>query len=181
MKSFSLCLFTLMIGFHLFASGTVHSQSAGTQQRSDQLMIDLLKEVRLLRTDLRRLSASSYRAHTMIERLRVQQAQVNRLSQELNTVRDQLTAVRSKRSELKGSLPELQKRWENGLVPEAELTAIKTALTELDQREPELTLRESQLSTQLNLEREALEQINAKLDAFEQEMLSISAEADKKP
>lgn len=143
-------------------------------------MKDLLSEVRLLRQDLRRLSSTTYRANTMIERLRIQQSQVNRLTTELSNVRGQLASIKSGRIELKEKIKELQRRWDAGAIPESELNAAKSALAEMDQREPDLTVKESELAGQLVAERTNLEELNRRLDAIEQELLRITQDDDKR-
>ena len=65
------------------------------------------------------------------------------------------------------------------MIPESELLAAKASLADMDQREPNLTVRESELTGQLNLERGTLEELNKKLDSIEQDMLSITRDDDK--
>ena len=142
MKRFIWCLF-LGMTFLLTVSNTSFAQNSAKESPPDQVMKDLLSEVRLLRQDLRKLSGTTYRAHTMIERLRIQQSQVNRLTTELSNVRGQLASIKSGRLELNKQIKELQKRWDSGAIPESELIAAKRALADLDQREPDLTVKES--------------------------------------
>jgi archaellum component FlaC len=179
MKRFIGRLF-LAITFLLTVSNTSLAQNSAKESPPDQAMKELLSEVRLLRQDLRKLSSTTYRAHTMIERLRVQQSQVNRLMTELSNVRGQLASIKSGRLELKEQIKELQKRWDSGAIPETELIAAKGALADMDQREPDLTLKESELAGQLIIERTNLEAINKRLDDIEQELLSITQDDDKR-
>jgi len=179
MKRFIWCLF-LVITFLLTVSNTSLAQNSAKESPPDQVMKDLLSEVRLLRQDLRKLSGTTYRAHTMIERLRIQQSQVNRLMTELSNVRGQLASIKSGRLELKEQIKELQKRWDSGTIPESELIAAKRALADMDQREPDLTVKESELAGQLIIERTNLEAINKRLDDIEQELLSITQDDDKR-
>ena len=65
MKRFSCCLF-LAITFLLIVSNTGLAQNSANESPQDQVMRELLSEVRLLRQDLRKLSATTYRAHTMM-------------------------------------------------------------------------------------------------------------------
>jgi len=116
----------------------------------------------------------------MIERLRVQQSQVNRLMTELSTVRGELASIKSGRLELKEQIKELQKRWDAGTIPESELIVAKRTLADMDQREPDLTVKESELSGQLMIERANLDAINKRLDDIEQELLSITQDDDKR-
>ena len=139
----TLCLSLILGGFVLLNQLSASAQTnTPTSPRSDQAINDLLTEVRLLRQDLRRLSSTTYRANTMIERMRIQQGQVNRLTQELSNVQGELVSNKSRQIELKDRVATLQKKWDIGAMPESELTAAKAALDELNQREPQLTLRE---------------------------------------
>lgn len=179
MKRFIWCLF-LTITFLLTVSNTGLAQNSEKESPPDQVMKDLLSEVRLLRQDLRKLSSTTYRAHNMIERLRIQQSQVNRLAAELSNVRGQLASIKSGRLELKEQIKELQKRWDLGTIPESELITAKRALADMDQREPDLTVKESELVGQLIIERANLEALNKRLDDIEQELLSITQDDDKR-
>ena len=178
MKRFSLCLFLAMASL-LIVCKTGYAQN-GPTQAPDQAIKDLLTEVRLLRQDLRKLSSTTYRANTMIERLRIQQSQVNRLTTELSNVRGQLASIKTGRIELKEKIKDLQKRWDAGTIPESELIAAKNVLAEIDQREPDLTVKESELAGQLVIERSTLEELNRRLDAIEQELLTITQDDEKR-
>jgi len=173
MKRFICCLF-LAITFLFTVSKTGLAQNSANESPQDQVMRDLLSEVRLLRQDLRKLSTTTYRAHTMIERLRIQQSQVNRLMTELSNVRGQLASIKSGRLEMKEQIKDLQRRWDAGTIPEAELITAKSALADMDQREPDLTVKESELAGQLIIERTNLDALYKRLDDIEQELLSIT-------
>jgi archaellum component FlaC len=171
----------LAIAFLLTVSNTGLAQNSANESPQDQVMRELLSEVRLLRQDLRKLSTTTYRAQTMIERLRIQQSQVNRLTTELSNVRGQLASIKSGRLELKDQIKDLQRRWDSGTIPEAELIVAKRALADMDLREPDLTVKESELAAQLMIEHENLDALNKKLDDIEHELLSLTQDDDKRP
>ncbi len=154
------------------------SSNASTTQ--DPTIRDLLNEVKQLRIDIRRVAAGAYRAQTVVERFRLQQAQVNRLSLELSKLREQLSDTRSMRLVLKEKLSEATRRYESGIMPEAELAAIKTSLEQLNQHEPELAQRELQLSAELNQQQIVLEDLNKRLDELERDLATIGG-TDNKP
>ena len=178
MKRFNLSLLVGLACMLFLWEQPAYSQ---TSTASEQVMKDLLNEVRALRHDLRRMTATAYRAQTMIERLRVQQGQVNRLTQELNRVRIELVGLKSSRVEVKEKLADAEKKWEAGAVPHSEVTAIKATLADLDRREPELMIRESQLGAELTVEQGNLEALNKRLDAIEQELFTVTKTDDDKP
>jgi DNA repair exonuclease SbcCD ATPase subunit len=111
---------------------------------------ELLDEVRQLRMDLSRMSVNAYRAHMVIERLRLQQEQVNRLTLELSKVHTQISDLKYARAELKERIEALEKKWETGLIPDSEVKAAKAAMEELGQREQSLVEREPQLTAELS-------------------------------
>ena len=166
------------LGILLFSCGAGHAQ---TTDRTDQAISDLLKEVRLLRKDLRQITANAFRANSLIERLRLQQGQINRLTQELNTVRSQLREIKYSRNDLMSKLKDLEKNIDAGLTPPSETEPIKTTLAELDRREAELMTRESQLASELTVQQGVLEDLSNKLDNIERELLIVSSDNDERP
>ena len=170
----TLVLSLLLGSFLLLLTGTAYAQTNDNTRRSDQAMNDLLNEVRLLREDIRRLATSAYRAAALTERVKLQQDQVNRMNNDLIGVRADISAARSTRSQLKEKIAVTQQRVESGSASPNDLNSLKAMLADLDQREPELTLKESQLSTQLNNERANLEELYKKLDAIDVELQSQS-------
>jgi len=165
--------FTLRLLPGLVALMLIPTSSYGQAQSSDQSIKDLLKEVKLLREDVRRLTTSAYRAQAMLERLKLQQEQVNRLNHDWTAVRNELDAARSGRTRLKEKIAITQERVEAGVAPPGDLNGLKAMLSELDQREQELIVKETQLSGQLNLERTTLEELQKKFDAIDIELQSI--------
>jgi hypothetical protein len=180
MKKITLSLIFLFCVL-LLSEQTGYAQTNDNSPRSEQVMNALLNEVRLLREDLRRLTTSTYRAHAMIERLKLQQDQVNRINNDLIATRAELAAVRSGRVQLKEKIGITQQRVDNGTSPGTELNGLKAMVTELDQREPDLVLKEAQVNAQLNLERTNLEELQKRLDAIDVELQSISKEEKRKP
>jgi len=173
MKKLMLSLF-LGLSLLLISEQVGRAQASDQAQRSEQVMGQLLNEVRLLRQDLLRLTTSTYRSQAIIERLKLQQEQVTRLSNDLGAVRNELAAAKSGRAQIKEKMAVIQQRIEIGAAPSADLNSLKTMLEDLDQREPDLGLKESQLSGQLNIERSNLEELYKKLDAIDAELQSLS-------
>lgn len=185
MKQIILRLFFCLISAVVLTSPPIQAQTNTSSKPAspgqDQTMKDLLTEVRQLRLEVRQMATSVYRAQTMLERVRVQQEQVSRLALELSKVQMQISELRSRRMELQGRVPDMEKKFDVGLLPETEVTAIKSAIESLNQRESELTDRESKLTTELNTERGQLALLNRRLDEIEQELQSISKGDGEKP
>jgi len=166
------------LGILLFGCSAGQAQ---TEDRTDQAIKDLLKEVRLLRKDLRQITTNAFRANSLIERLRLQQGQVNRVTQELNSVRSQLREIKYSRNDLISRLKDLEKNVDAGLTPPPETEAIKTTVAELDRREAEMMTRESQLASELTVQQGVLEDLSNKLDNIERELLILSGDNDDRP
>ena len=64
-------------------------------------------------------------------------------------------------------------------MPERSRITAKRALADMDQREPDLTVKESELADQLIIERTNRDALNKRLDDIEQELLSITQDDDK--
>src|SRR5437867_7109373 len=94
-------------------SGTAPS---GGGPKQDQVIQELLGEVRQLRIALQHISVNAYRGQVMVERLRLQQEQVNRLTQELNSTRNEISEMRSTQVTAKTKLDEAEKQQDKGLV-----------------------------------------------------------------
>ncbi len=175
MNKLTLCLLLGLAGVML-----IPNASYAQTQSSDQAMKELLKEVRMLREDVRRLTTGAYRAQSVLERLKLQQEQVNRLNHDWMAVRADLIAIRSGRAQLKEKIAITQQRVETGVASGSDLNGLKAMLSDLDQREQDLIVKESQLGGQLNLERGSLEELQKKLDAIDGELQSISND-EKRP
>jgi hypothetical protein len=138
-----------------------------------QLLRDLLSEVRLLRKSVEEAQSSTYRGLLAIERVRLQQEQVDRLSR-------QLSELKREQMNLNAHLPPMQERIkafesqiENERDParrvqlESEFTAFRN-LVELEsirhQQQQEL---EQQLTGQLQAGQAKLNELNDRLQVAE--------------
>lgn len=142
---------------------------------SDQILKEILNEVRQLRADLQRLNVNAHRTQALLDRMKVQQEQVVRLTREIGNVRDELLAIQHRQVRIKEALEMLEKQKNAGLVKEEEVKVAAAELEELKQREQWLMEREPQLSSELDLTRATLAQLNARLDELEQELLTPPA------
>jgi len=177
MKRLIVCTVAGLITICILGSQQSYAQSDAAAKRArltqDQIMKELLNEVQQLRLELRRMSINIYRAQMVVERLRVQQEQVLRLTLEQNKVNTEISELRSARPGLKEQIEALEKKWETGLIPDTEIKAAKAAMERLNNREQSLVEREPQLAAELNAERGNLEALKARLDEIEREILTI--------
>src|SRR5262245_18327107 len=184
MKRIPICTFFCLVTFIVLSSQRSYAQSE-TSSRSPQInqaqmLKELLDEVRQLRLDLSRMNGIAYRAQIVVDRLIIQQEQVNRLTVELNRVNTEISEAQSARPGLKEQIEALEKKWETGLRPDTEVTAAKGAMERLNQCEQYLAEREPQLTAELNIERGNLEELKMRLDEIEREILTIGKSQEGK-
>ena len=167
----------------LFAPHKSHAQSAlpnagGSKQ--GQVIQELLGEVRQLRIALQHISVNAYRGQVMVERLRLQQEQVNRLTQELNSIRNQIRQAKAEQTDFKDRLDEAEKQQEKGVLSEEAVRGVRAGLEGLKRQEQVLSERENQVAAQLEAERANLTDLNKRLDALELEMMTTQRDDGKR-
>lgn len=172
----SLILSALMLCAFTFTQ----AQSTVSLPVTDQKLQELINEVKSLRAELQRMNANAYRTQILLERHKAQQEQVSRLTKQLADVHDQLSGVRDEQVKFKEFLSEAEKGREKGLVGDKELNGISAMIKDFQRREVTLTQRELQLASELNTEREALNDLTARLDLLEKEILPLGNEGTKK-
>jgi len=148
--------------------------------RQDQVIQELLGEVRQLRIALQHISVNAYRGQVMVERLRLQQEQVNRLAQELSSIRNQIRQVKMEQLNTKDRIDEAERQQDKGVLSDEVVRRVKAALEELKRQEQGLGEREIQVAAQLETERENLIDLNKRLDALELEMMVTRQTEDAK-
>src|SRR5690349_9744690 len=84
-----LVFLTSIVGF---AQATTKPSSATAD--SDQLLKDILTEVRQMRAEMQRANIYSHRSQVLLERIKVEQDQIVRLTRNVGETRDQLDEVR---------------------------------------------------------------------------------------
>ena len=175
-----------IIGFYLFAPQQSYAQSGATsalnKSKQEQIVQEILSEVRQLRVEVQRLKASAYQTQVVIERLRLQQEQVTRLTREISEVRERISETKTRQVKMSGMFEETEKQVKAGVIPQSELKRLSGEIEELKQREERLIEQESQLSAELEAERVKLITLNRRLDELGQEAASASDEkrTDKK-
>ena len=162
-----------IIGLYLFMPQQCYAQSGATSLRNssnqEQIVREILSEVRQLRIEVQRLKANAYQTQVVIERLRLQQDYVSRLTSELGEVREKISETQARQVKMNGTLEEVQKQVEAGMISQRELKKINGEIEESKQLEERLTEQESQLSAELNAERVKLITLNKRLDELGQE------------
>jgi hypothetical protein len=167
----------------LFAPCQSQAQSATPNaggSKQDQVVQELLGEVRQLRIALQHISVNAYRGQVMVERMRLQQEQVNRITQELSSIRNQIRQAKSEQLNAKDELDEAAKQQDKGVLSEDVVRRGRAMLEELKRQEQILSEREIQVAAQLEAERANLTDLNKRLDGLELEMMVTGQSDDAK-
>jgi hypothetical protein len=163
--------YTLLVITLLLAGTTALAQPRNTARpTSEQSLEELVSEVRQLRTTLQRMNAAVYKGQITIERFKLQQDVVSRLSRELNSVRDSISETKPQTTRLRELVAKIEGDVEKGVRSTNDLLNFKTELDLIRQREDRLVLRESQLVNEVELERAKLNELNERLNLLEQEL-----------
>jgi len=169
-----------VIGLYLFTPQHSYAQSGATstlnKSNQERIVQEILSEVRQLRVEVQRLKASAYQTQVVIERLRLQQEQVARLTREIGEVREKIGETKSRQVKMNGMFEDVEKQVQSGVISQSELKRISGEIEELKQREQRLTEQESQLSIELDAERVKLITLNRRLDELGQEAAGAGVE-----
>jgi hypothetical protein len=140
--------FFVLVACALLSAHTVKSQTVA-RPTSEQSLQELVAEVRQLRATLQRMNVAVYKGQVMLERLKLQQEQVMRISRELSDVRENVYDVRAQQSRIREHVKGMEEAVEAGVRHPGELAAVKAEMEQLSQREQRLAVRETQLSSEL--------------------------------
>jgi hypothetical protein len=144
---------------------------AQTGAKPDQVVQELLGEVHQLRVAMQQMSVNAFRGQIMVERLRLQQESVSRLSKELQEVRNGISELKSLEPVAKERLVDAEDQFERGVISEPRVKELRASLVDMKRRQQTLDEREVQLSIELTQERNSLADLNRRLDELEREML----------
>lgn len=169
----------ILVASHDSRGQSKAAANAGVPQQ-DRVLHELLVEVRQLRVALQQISTNAYRGQVLVERLRLQQEQVDRLAQELSSLSNQLGENRSSQTTAKAKLEDAEKGQDTGVVSPSVTVGYREALEGLKRQEQTLTEREVQVTAQLQIERENLTDLHRRLDALELEMVTQRDDKSKR-
>ena len=155
----------------MFGSAFVVKSQTPARPTSEQSLQELVTEVRQLRATLQRMNAAVYKGQVLLERLKLQQEQVTRISRELTEIREQIYDVRAARAKIREQLKQLKEGIETGVRDRGELAALNLEMEQLAEREERLIAREARFATDLDRENTALGSLNHQLNFLvDQEM-----------
>jgi hypothetical protein len=180
LKTFSIVslLFLTTLVFTSFARPQRPSKNAGNAAslENEETMQALLNEVRQLRLAIQRSNLTAHHSQVIIERMRTQRQQVDRLSDRLRGNRDQIAHLKMEQTEHQHELKKIEERLSQqtdvGVIGELEERRDhhKRRLEFLVQEEARSRENESQSAAQLLIEQAKLAEFNDQLDALQREL-----------
>lgn len=166
-------LISLLLTVQIMAQS---GQPGDAQKANEQTVRQLLSEVQQLRRAIERSNLTTYRAMIAVERLRLQQEQVARLTRELEGLHNS----RNERGDYAKMMAERLKDLESVILLETDLNRrrqlemeqkhLKLEMERAVQWEQQQQTREAELRAKLDVEQARLNELNERLDALEREL-----------
>lgn len=171
MKSVFLCLSLLAVSFFLTPEKALAQNTSPGRPTSEQSLQELVREVRQLRATLQRINTAMYKGQVLLERFKLQQEQVARITRELVDARENLIELKAAQTRLNELLTKTEAGVEKGERHPSELASIRAELESIKEREPRLVAREARLANDVELERARLNDLNDRLNTLELELV----------
>jgi chromosome segregation ATPase len=159
-----------MLGLGALVLGGVAS---GQAHRPDATLDELVVEVQALRAEMNQAASASIRAQLLVGRLQMEDQRIAGVVRELESVQADLAANALARADAASKLKTIEDAAlgaTNDVREEIEkqLNAAKASAQQLDRRQQALKRRESVLAKELQEDQARWQQINARLENFEQ-------------
>jgi DNA repair exonuclease SbcCD ATPase subunit len=157
----------------LFCSPAARAQAPSTDARTLQ---SILEEVRQLRQDIQATAATVQRAQILIYRLRIQMDFVARATERLEQAHNQVKQIAFQRNQINAQLKneqEMLERTQDASAREQIEGSIENTKRWLEQMvsgEPEAQTKEMEYASQLRLEQEKLDDLQAQLDRLDKKL-----------
>jgi chromosome segregation ATPase len=165
---------TMLALLWMGATVVLAQQGAPPSPSSDsQILQQLLDEVRQLRLTWERASAASARLQILLQRMQLQQNQMNRIDSELDSVRDELMRAESQQAQSSSQLSELDNRLSQEQDPnrqkelQEQQKEMKIMLEQQTRSMQDLRTREGELLASWQREQAKLNEFQERLEALE--------------
>ena len=173
-KSLGLASLLCLVGFFCLLPTNVSAQgkkpAESAQPDRDQTLRQLLTEVHELRLAVQRATVNNTRFQMLIERVRVQQAHVESLSRQLESVHLQVADIKSAKPQMEQQIKDAEDQLDRTPDPnthadiESRIKMVKANLARLSQEDERLNGREAALDTELQGAQAKLNELNGELD-----------------
>src|SRR6266446_6890909 len=167
-------IFTLVVFTCCFSLPEAVAQTprSATQDDHDQTLKQLLTEVRELRLAVQRATASNTRFQMLIERVRIQQAHVDALSRQLESLHSQVAEFKATKPQIEQQIKDAEDLLDRTPDPsahadlESRIKGGKANLVRLAQEDERLRNGETALDTELQGAQAKLNELNGQMDAL---------------
>jgi chromosome segregation ATPase len=142
----------------------------------DQTLQQLLNEVRELRLAVQRATVNNTRFQMLMERVRLQQAQVDVLSRQLENVHSQAAEMKAASPQMEQQIKDAEDHLDRTTDPnahadlESRIKVVKANLARLTQEDERLRTRETAIDMELQAAHARLNELNGQLDALMSEL-----------
>jgi chromosome segregation ATPase len=147
--------------------------ASGQARRPDATLDELVVEVQAMRAEMNQAAAASLRAQLLVGRLQMEDQRISGVVRDLDAVQAELAAHAQARAESATKMKALEEALlgaTNDVRADAEtrLAAARSAAQQADRRQQALKRRESALAKELQEDQARWQEINVRLQNFEQ-------------
>jgi chromosome segregation ATPase len=167
-----LSLVTLCFVSSTRAQAQTNKPPDSTREDIDQTLKQLVIEVRELRLAVQRATVSSTRFQMLIERVRVQQAHVDALGRQLESVHSQVAEMKAAKPQMEQQIKDAEDMLDRTPDPnvhselESRIKGGKANLARLILEDERLRNHETAIDTELRSAQSQLDQLNSQLDGL---------------
>ena len=175
-KSLGLASLLCLVGSLCLLPTKVSAQSEKPAESAlpdrDQTLRQLLTEVHELRLAVQRATVNNTRFQMLIERVRVQQAQVDSLGRQLENVHSQIAEIKAVKPQMEQQIKDAEDQLDRTPDPnthadlESRIKVVKAGLARLSQEDERLRSRETALDIDLQAAQGKLNELNGQLDSL---------------
>jgi chromosome segregation ATPase len=157
----------------LMLSASVNAQQTTPVPPDTQILQQLVTEVRQLRLALERTNSLSSRLQITLQRIQLQQNQVNRISGQLESLRNEIVRSDAEQGQASSNLTELEGRIEQEQNPNTQKTLqgerqyMKALVEQKARIVQDEQRREAELASSLRAEQGKLSELQTRLDSLE--------------
>ena len=162
----------VMLGLGAVALAGVAS---GQAHRPDATLDELVVEVQAMRADMNQAAAASIRAQLLVGRLQLEDQRIAAVMRDLEGVQAELASVAQARAESASRLKSLDDALLSATTDvredaEKQMTGARAGVQQIDRRQQALKRRENALAKELQDAQARWQDINGRLETFEQSM-----------
>lgn len=179
-KNFAITSFLFLVCL-LLSVQTPAQETAGAQDKpsSEQVLREILAEIKQLRLVVAKTNASQVRFQITFDQHKAQQARVDSMTREMESLKNQLTTSVQFRANNEEMIKTVEDRLQQAADPrqrqtlERQVQQIKRNLETQDQREKRMKERQTNLEMQMPAEQIKLDQLNFEMERIKQDLNSL--------